>query len=430
MTKVFQNRKFTRFISFLLLFVLVVMLFVSPVLLPKVYAEPITITVAAVAGLVALLGLIGITFATTDAAKEAAQMVSAYDDLWEDINSIRIPPDGPGNGLGISSATSALTATILYRLYQIFKQDNKGSFDVPDATSNVFQNVPFLIDPYSISSAEFAWNYASYPLGTSVNFNVNGVPYSYRLRYTEQSPSNKYIEVIFTKNGVDYPALFGYGFSMIHIFTTNEEMIDSRMGFFQYTKNSVPYLFPFFVSKFRNSSGVIQYQYSSMMPEYTNHCVPLITDETSPLLKSVPYKISDRFRMKNIIDAINRLVEVAPVTVPTIDIETAIENDDDTGVDKNQDYFVDLLPGLKDLLDQKRIDDIELDPDLPYKPAIIDIPDITSIWDYVEDFAEDALIWVKLWFSGFILLPDPLKGTLWALLVISVFTGLLGVFLK
>lgn len=70
------------------------------------------------------------------------------------------------------------------------------------------------------------------------------------------------------------------------------------------------------------------------------------------------------------------------------------------------------------------------DPDLPYKPNVDGIPDIGNTWDYVKEFLKDALIWMKLWFSGFVLLPQPVQTSLWALLIIAVVLGLLKVFLQ
>lgn len=71
-----------------------------------------------------------------------------------------------------------------------------------------------------------------------------------------------------------------------------------------------------------------------------------------------------------------------------------------------------------------------IDPSGDYVPPTGSIPDIGGTWDYVSDFLQDALIWMKLWFSGFLLLPQPIQTSLWALIVIGVVLGLLKVFLQ
>ena len=82
--------------------------------------------------------------------------------------------------------------------------------------------------------------------------------------------------------------------------------------------------------------------------------------------------------------------------------------------------------GIKELVQSLT----KADPDLPFKPSVSGIPNILPVWSHVTSFVSNTLLWMILWYNGFLQLPSALQNALWAILVLIILTGLLGVFLK
>lgn len=327
-------------------FALVLVLMFTIFAAPPAQANPI-IAVGAVAALVALCGMIGITFATTDAAKEAAQMVSAYDDLWEDINSIYIPPSGGGHSsIEISAATTAMVGTILYRLKSLFNAKNEGTFLAEDPSRGLYDDIIFHYNDW-FSTGKDAYSYAPYTTLDKAgrHYYITNVNPDYPGWYT----------IVY--NGVKMTGLAA-------VDVGSAEVIGKKFGFCSTTFGGNPYLTPYIAVAYKDVLGVTQYKHKVYNPTDAYYLIPVIGEYENATYE-VPYKSKSSYLLKDVTSGIEKLVtDVGTITLPMTDIETAIDTGTDEDIDKDHDYFVDLLPGLKELLEKNRIDTEESIGDL------------------------------------------------------------------
>ncbi|PKM73900.1 MAG: hypothetical protein CVU91_02305 [Firmicutes bacterium HGW-Firmicutes-16] len=159
------------------------------------------------------------------------------------------------------------------------------------------------------------------------------------------------------------------------------------------------------------------------------------TDIEMPMVDT-PYINNPKFSPSTVIDKIIDTATRSPIEVDIDEIIKRIQDNEPVPDEDQEGKLIDIGIIIDPTSTQNPNPtptpsaDPAVDPDEQYKPAIIDMPDIGGLWDYVSDFMSNALIWMLLWFNGFSMLPLEIQYMLWALLIITIVTGLLGVFLK
>ena len=202
------------------------------------------------------------------------------------------------------------------------------------------------------------------------------------------------------------------------------------------------YLVPVFIVQHIDTSGIPKYTKLDTYFEIEDH--PAINAErVAPVVNNIPYS-NIGIDFTSLTAAIERLIQSMTETQETIldltDVYNALTDTAEGAQEDEEAAKVPYVPSLEWLKQILRdlgltLDEIKAitegaNPDLPYKPNVDGIPGIGNTWNYVKEFLKDALIWMKLWFSGFVLLPQPVQTSLWALLIIAVVLGLLKVFLQ
>ena len=436
------------------------------------------LVVAAGAVVVWIFGLLGLHFASMNAANDAAEAFYNSDTtIKTDVDTLvgALALNGTSVKFKITLALLPVVKRLINAAKEFFSSD-KAAVDIPTdyythadfpgikIHSSNFASFSFTTDtpgttdtyyghalgewascdnfiPYdalvSLGTPEF---YGYPPVYSFYNTNVNGIDFSYKLCAPPEGGQMLYW---CTSNG-DFMTTQHLSYSG----SSYKRSFDFEKGdMLGYSWVEVPigsyvYLVPVFMVMRINSSGVPEYTKldTYFHPDYH----PAINAErVAPVFDNIPYS-NIGIDFTSLTAAIERLQQTLTETQETILDLTDVYNaltDTAEGAGEDEDTakvpYVPSLEWLKQILRDLglTLDEIKAitegaNPDLPYKPSVGSIPSIGNTWNYVKEFLKDALIWMKLWFSGFVLLPQPVQTSLWALLIIAVVLGLLKVFLQ
>ncbi len=438
--------------------------------------------VAAGAVVVWIFGLLGLNFASMHAANDAA------DAFYNSDTSIKTDVDTLVGALALNGTSVKFKITlallpVVYRLMTAAKEffsSDKAAVEIPTdyythadfpdirihtsdfVSLSRYQNSSGSIRCYRVHSlggwsncdnfipyesiASFGEHdsmsdYYSYSFYNAI---VNGIDFSYGLSAKSGTSSRIFYRCI--SDGINtssYELLpAGSSYSSTFTFKSGDILGYNWVGV---TIGTYDYLVPVFMLQRINSSGVPEYTVFDTFFEHDCHAV-INAERVVPVVDSIPYS-NIGVDFWSLAAAIERLQQTMTETQETIldltDVYNALtDTAEETGEDEETAKvpYVPSLEWLKQILHDLglTLDEIKAitegvinpDPDAPYKPNVNGIPDIGGTWDYVKEFLKDALIWMKLWFSGFVLLPPPVQTSLWALLIIAVVLGLLKVFLQ
>lgn len=443
----------------------------------------LTASAVMIAATVALFTAVGITFVSTgDAEKAAKAFVTSSQEIHDQIQRIvdnvdsgGSPNGGNGDGsnkIKLNAACNAALATIFHGIKDFFHigSVDKGtvSYSVPFDQMVSVQNVGMypanLISKLSNESdADYykrLYSMAQYSFDAYLTFNdvrIGGSSSSYKFQslsfFLTNSDSpygspNRSASFCVPIVKIDGSCSTNISYSDYYYHPLNSDSY--RFGFYfldQTSSNGMYLVVPFLVG-FKNGS----YFDCDQRPLETFYVSP---SSRSNYVQSVPYVLSGAYSFTDIYNQLRDKLAtipaptVAPVVSPIpsaepspsaspspvvappveIDIENILrqieQNQEQQIKDTQKDILIDI--GIKDALDDKNADGTRT-PDNP--PPSSGMPDIGGIWDYVKNFLSKALIWMQLWYSGFVLLPPELQITLWALLVITIILGVLGVILR
>lgn len=356
---------------FLLVLILVFMTFANP-LATQARAEPITLAVGTAATLITLLAMIGITFATVDLAKQAAQsFVNANPDIWDDINRIQVGGGGNGDpggnrpGFFFDVANTAGAITILNRLKSFFGDGvgGEGSIKVPSKDVYQWHGVR-IYDVSPNSSYAYLFDIAPYSIGSVCKITRNGIDLNYRL---VQSGS----KVTLFRN--DHPVYYRYNaVSLQH--NPYETCIYKMLFVVCRSAPTVLWVNPVILAKATDiNTGKVTYRFAgTMVDTYDNDSGSLYissTGELGTVINHIPYKNSSKYPLGNIISALPDAVnKQGTIVVDTTDTVNDLNNNPDTSPKVTQDTVL-IDTGLKDILEQIKQGQEEDDFDAPKLPG-------------------------------------------------------------
>ena len=440
------------------------------------------IVVAAGAVVVWIFGLLGLHFASMNAANDAAEAFYNSDTtIKTDVDTLvgALVLNGTSVKFKITLALLPVVKRLIVSAKEFFSSD-KADVEIP---ADYYTHADFpRINIYSSNSTVLGEErylnssscYTLYSVGgwggcdnfigfndiisfgektsngwykfSIYSVNVNGVDFSYSLGANPEYLNRGFALKIYSSSNGSVSQVSGY--------LTDVSCTDWSRGLSIHegdalgyrwvgvTIGGYDYLVPVFVLRHINTSGIAEY--TNLKTWFQKSCVPAINAErVSPVVNNIPYS-NIGIDFTSLTAAIDRLIQTMTETQETIldlsDVYNAL-TDTAEGTEEDEETakvpYVPSLEWLKQILRDLglTLDEIKAitevaDPDLPYKPSVGSIPSIGNTWNYVKEFLKDALIWMKLWFSGFVLLPPPVQTSLWALLIIAVVLGLLKVFLQ
>lgn len=421
-----RNKPIVRIISLVLIMALCIsgLSFLTPP------AEAIAITVTTVGVIISFLALCGITFASVDIATKAATAfaddISSTDSgLWSEIQNItdkvdngNIDPNDPydpGN-LAISAMTGAAVAKIFNKIKAWFGNDkNDSTFYADSDVFGMYAGQKVILNAGDHFGMEREQWYYSLPNEVPydgsiqrVNLTLHGLPHyleitmdrltSFTFWLYEYDPvQEKYLGDAYKKY-------------------EHDDFCDARWGFI--TDNNI--LKVCFIYRFYGNTWTVRYQDLNIPVDSPTIDVDVLKDE-------VPYSNKTKYPINNIYKALSDKIKAGEdVKIDISDLLTELQETSTENLTINQEQLLvqtDIQTTLEDIAANQPGDPFDGVP----KPS--PMPTIGNIWDIVSDFLEDALIWMKLWVSGFNELPQSLQQTLWAILVVVIVIGILGVIL-
>ncbi len=421
-------------------FVIIAMMFAC-IPFTKAKANPaLVIPAAVVADAAEMLLIIGITVTTAAILYKVTEEFLKQNPVdLEWFNNVRLrnmqdPNDPNFNGKKIKFIPGDVE--FIRRFYEDAKKFFKDKEGVVSVECDGYQYDGTNYIPYT-TDVNVLFNKAPFRTGDSVK--VVGVTTNYTYSAVAHGTG---IKILYDGKPVLY-----YNDNVLHL--DYGENIDTlsyqeyRWGFYSITAtNGNQFLMPYIVGKETHKpayyNGATWSALAIYNCVYQSGATCIIKGHSSPITIPYPYSNNPKYNpntvVNHMISAISNNNGLEIDTRPITEIITKNDDTDITGIDQD------------DALDDAGIkDDIISDPTslitpapLPtpstgddyYKPDITTVPDVGGLWHYVTDFLKAALIWMQLWYSGFIMLPVALKTTLFALLVITIVIGLLGVFLK
>ena len=427
-------------VSLFLVFALVFMLMACPLLQPKADAIAPAIPWAAAGSMELmawLFGLLGISFSSKgDMAKASNQFLTDNPTISTGMNEV--VSDGTyvnevgNNLLKLSKQGLAyITDVVVPAVSNYFSRDNR-AVSVKKEREYVFNKVKiFDIQNVQTLSYQALYEMAPYTIGDVCSITKNGVDLNYKLLiagntcYLYRNSS----AVVYQNSSLGITGDSNFTFTYKMLFAV------CRSG------STVFWVNPVMIAKAVNkTTGVVSYYFAGTFAErYQNSSGSIDINSLADLgvaYAPVTYSYDIDYFLSEILQALREIA--GSISIP-LDIPWDIPGEDVVeGKKEAEDEKQKAIPfvpdwaqvwqdlGIKDLIDHVTTPD----PDTPYKPSVGNIPGIAGTWGYVSDFLGSALIWMQLWYSGFTALPVALKSTLWAVLVITIFTGLLGVFLR
>lgn len=368
---------------FLLVLILVFMTFANP-LATQARAEPITLAVGTAATLITLLAMIGITFATVDLAKQAAQsFVNANPDIWDDINRIQVGGGGNGDpggnrpGFFFDVANTAGAITILNRLKSFFGDGvgGEGCVYVPDETSGAFDGIQFVNQMQFLSASEaFAkasYSYRFFTVDSPLVVNVGSKVYKFCCM---QGDTPTTIMLVCSEDGGSYQLIRALDFGSKSLYMASDidrkilNVIDFRFGFrFNSSNPRYSLLVPFVAYKFIDENGRTRTEYSA--PQSCSVSVIVNSSGVTYPKKPINYNNNSKYPLGNIISALPDAVnKQGTIVVDTTDTVNDLNNNPDTSPKVTQDTVL-IDTGLKDILEQIKQGQEEDDFDAPKLPG-------------------------------------------------------------
>ncbi|MEA4896595.1 MAG: hypothetical protein VB064_15230 [Oscillospiraceae bacterium] len=413
--------KYHRVIAFLMCLVFIFTAFVCMKTQAEA-VEPVTVTLAILEKLLILFGIVVTSYVLIQAFQNYLQDTQTEDSTgimdWVDELSNRPDSNGnsPKNGGDISiNAFDVAAMTHLYQQAKKFFKDKQGEIEVIDTTRYdlLYGEIPITNITSTTSSADL-YVLAPYVIGDEVYVtDLNGVIHKFYVTQGDYGIWWHLDNWIFASSGLTTATSIKYGFMLL---VYGDVTYLSLYAAFKYLDNgiertaSIVQTAPYYNDPGRNaipiSSGDVIEEHPSEKYAYTND--PIYSPST----------VIDAINDKTLKDGVVQIPQLDPTADPSTDSQK------DTLID----IGIDIDPRTEPTPMPSQYP--EADPDLPYKPDVTALPDIGSLWDYVSDFMSNALIWMLLWFNGFLMLPIEIQYMLWALLVITIVIGLLGVFLK
>lgn len=429
-------------VSLFLVFALVFMFMACPLLQPK--ADAIAPVIAWVASdavfyiVTFALGLVGVHFASkSDMAQAVNQFLNDNPTIKTYLSavtdtSIVLAGDG-SHKLHLTAELYSWIATTLVPAVSNYFSRDKETVAVSDYSTQFVDGVPVTVGAASMTAADL-FSASSYSSSASTTLVLNNVSYVYSVLQS----SYYYDFLLNGSNCRESTSSSNYGIqiNMSESYTALSEVV-VRYGFYLVTSGGVEYLNPYIVGRGINSSGNVVYK-SSVKQVIPYGAFPLGESSLSygeralEYLRDMGYSLTELIStLKSLADAMTGALDI-PIDDPVEDVVEGKEEAEEGTVSIPLTIWTNIwaLLGLKELMKSLTFTDDPTNSDNKYKPSITEIPGIAGTWGYVTSFLGSALIWMQLWFDGFTALPAPLKSTLWAVLVITIFTGLLGVFLR
>ncbi|MEG1709718.1 MAG: hypothetical protein RR285_13535, partial [Acinetobacter sp.] len=308
--------KYKRIGCFVLSLVLMFLLFATPIVQPKADAFAITASVATISIVVSLLALLGISFATVDAAKAGADsFVRTNPDILSWVDNVKVGSGCPGDpgfspdgkpSIFFNAANTAGLVTFFNKAKEFFNKKGEGNVEVVDPDFGVVSNIRFTtLTEFTTAEQAFAcafYDAKDYIDPNFLSLTVNGVKYSWFFQNADGNlcvvVGDGYVDNVryyFGSTGTCLTPPIGSGF---------DHFISRRFGFRTFTADdNVTYLFPFVASRWVDKIGKIHTSYDAP-PYHTfrSGTAPIsglgVTDVTTP----VPYKNSPKYDPQSVID--------------------------------------------------------------------------------------------------------------------------------
>lgn len=439
------NKTKIRWVSLFLCFSLCISMTLGMVVQEPAHAELVlTATTAMVAVTIAMFTVMGITFVKTgDAEKAAKAFVQSSQEVHDMVEQIsdNMKSGGSSNGgngdgsnkIKLTAACNAALAVLFHKAKEFFHIGSVKSshIDVGNANRSYFCGIPVTNNALSLSASELFY-YAPYTLSAGDTVTIHLPAGSFDITLNQRSTPDYAVLDRYTVVAV------GGGFTDMRIdpcvFDSNGKRIAAvtsvfRVGLYIYDG----YLNLYLASKSTFSDSSVLYFSDTRQVAHTSTFSQLCIANNAggtfvEDLSAVPYVNGDKYSVTDIYDLLKDKLTLAPapIEIDYSDILKQIEENQEEQIKKTQEEIL-IEIGIKDALDDKNADGNKT-PDNPAPSG--GMPDIGGIWDYVKNFLSKALIWMQLWYSGFVLLPPELQITLWALLVITIILGVLGVILR
>lgn len=355
---------FQRTICFVLVLVLLFFTFADPLAPEAEAVEPITATLGVVAFLVTVLGMIGISFATVDAANQGVQgFLTKNPDIVDEISTFVStgawpPPTPPFNSFKMNLAGTAAFITIVKKLKDFFSGEGESTVYVELDEDYYYDSYPDVGDSNMKNyESRDLFYMAPYSRGEQVTFSRNGVNYNYY---------------------VGSPGTYGYyalycslaGGKILSVGSTVGKS-DIRFGFYTCVYNGHIYLCPYIASRTVNSEGFLVYDSNVAHPStYLNFCFQ--KDFESLFAKvPVPYTSNSKYNINDITKELtNHIANNGPITIDYTDTLTAIENKLDEQIKTDQDQLLEQA-GIRDIL-------IEIRDNQPQPEEDFDVPKLAG----------------------------------------------------
>lgn len=445
MDSVIKKINSNKIVSLFMVFIICLGILTSPLCQPK--AEAFAITASATATLITIMALAGISFASLGIAKEVSEELMRKDPgLYDSVNEIanNMPPmppgDPPANKFIMDTSMTGAVAYIFNRLKSVFGNiKNNGSVEVVDPNlfnlnnANIVTNFSDLSSSQLYELAQYPFNFYSTVYGDSfdstksIQFKLNGdLQYNY---FFFNNPNNSDLYSLFVKREDGKFYFFQNGSDYVTVDFGGWHDNDLRLGFYVQSvlNNGEAFrVMPYLAWSYYNSTG--QRYYKTYTGSTYEHIMTVYPTELGTHYNNVPYQNISPYELNIIYGALAEKLKEKEITFDYTEILEKIQSNQEEQLSKSQDDYLrdaEIIDTLEDI--KAREDPKPSQPDDPPRPGIM--PRFGNIWDYVKNFLNNALIWMKLWFSGFVLLPNEIQTALWALVVITIVIGLLGVIL-
>ena len=373
--------KTKRIACFLLCFLILFMGFAG-VLTAPARAEPITI--AAVSTLVWILGLMGITFASVEAARMASEHISNTEpDIMDWIDEMHAPGGGggdPESNLILDAAATTVFTQLFMRLKEIFSGEGDGEitvtepgYSVPEIPGLKLRMMPenfnystfspsFSDCDYFYDMSKWAGTYWSNPFTFYSFVQGDGSLYNFIIGFGSSSGGRQ--NILYTENTAPGQAYYFFDMDDTRISIPTSELLSGTMGvgFLAYPYGVDYYLKPYFCLSYTDSSGALQYVPVRFQPNIS-YSYKLSGSPQAGVVQ-VPYKSDAEYSNDEIEQALTeKITRDGPltVTIPQITEDTIKKTQEDIITDIE---IRDILADIRDNTNPDPEDpDEEFDPD-------------------------------------------------------------------